>query len=104
MTATSTFSSALAESVAQDVLARFLRYVKIDTQSQDGAETYPSTAKQLDLLRLLVDELKEIGIQDAQLDPHGYVTGTLPASWRETPGAVYSSWRSSGSVLASKIW
>ncbi len=63
---------------AESVLDRFLRYVKIDTQSQDGSDTYPSTAKQLDLLRLLADELKQIGLDDAELDQHGYVTATLP--------------------------
>ena len=80
MTATSTFSSALAESISADVLARFLCYVKIDTQSRDGSDTYPSTAKQLDLLRLLAAELAELGLEDAQVDQHGYVTATLPAS------------------------
>ena len=80
MAATSTFSSALAESLAEDVLARFLRYVKIDTGSDESSSTYPSTAKQLDLQRLLVDELLAIGLSDARLDENGYVTATLPPS------------------------
>jgi tripeptide aminopeptidase len=74
------FTSPLAESLASDVLDRFLRYVKIDTRSDGASETYPSTAKQLDLSRLLVEELRQIGIQDARLDEHGYVMATLPAS------------------------
>jgi tripeptide aminopeptidase len=64
----------------ESVLDRFLRYVKIDTQSQEDSESYPSTAKQLDLLRLLADELKNLGVADAKMDGHGYVTGTLPAN------------------------
>jgi tripeptide aminopeptidase len=59
---------------------RFLEYVKIDTQSQEGSDSYPSTSKQLDLLRKLVTELKEIGLDDAAIDEHGYVTATIPAT------------------------
>ena len=72
--------AALAAQLAEDAAERFLRYVRIDTQSDEDSETYPSTAKQLDLLRLLVDELKEIGLADAAIDEHGYVTATLPAT------------------------
>src|SRR5919108_5077090 len=74
------FSSPLAEELAPDVLARFLRYVQIDTQSREGSGTYPSTAKQLDLSRLLVEELTAIGLADPRLDAHGYVVATLPAT------------------------
>ncbi len=64
--------------IRQEVLDRFLRYVKIDTQSKDGVEDrYPSTEKQLDLARLLVDELTQIGLSDIQLDKNGYVTASL---------------------------
>src|ERR1700716_4114916 len=59
---------------------RFLRYVTFDTQSTETSETYPSTAKQLDLLRHLVDELKALGLQDAAIDEHGYVMATIPAT------------------------
>lgn len=62
------------------VLDRFLRYIKIDTQSQHDATTYPSTAKQLNLARLLKDELLALGLTDAQMDQYGYVTATLPAN------------------------
>lgn len=74
------FCSPLAEALAEDVLARFLRYVRIDTQSVEGSESYPSTAKQLDLSRLLVDELLALGLADAHLDEHGYVLATVPAT------------------------
>jgi tripeptide aminopeptidase len=67
-----------AVELAEDAAERFLRYVRIDTQSEEDSEEYPSTAKQLDLLRLLADELKAIGLTDAGIDEHGYVTATLP--------------------------
>jgi tripeptide aminopeptidase len=60
--------------------ARFLRYVTVDTQSDEQSETYPSTTKQLTLLRQLADELHAMGIADASVDPHGYVMATIPAS------------------------
>ncbi|HJX27088.1 MAG TPA: peptidase T [Thermoanaerobaculia bacterium] len=59
---------------------RFLRYVTFDTQSTESSETYPSTAKQLALLRHLVDELRAIGLSDAEIDEHGYVMATIPAT------------------------
>ena len=52
---------------------RFLRYVQIDTQSDPQSKTFPSTEKQKDLGRLLVEELKTIGLADAALDNFGYV-------------------------------
>lgn len=60
-----------------DVVTRFLRYVTIDTQSDPNSDTVPSTAKQKNLCRLLVDELLHIGISDASMDEYGYVFGTL---------------------------
>lgn len=65
-----------------NVLDRFLRYVRIDTQSDANSPTQPSTEKQKDLSRLLAEELRELGLTDAALDTHGYVYATLPA----TPG------------------
>src|SRR5258706_5160004 len=62
---------------------RFLRYVTFDTQSTETSETYPSTAKQLDLLRHLVEELKALGMSDVAIDEQGYVMATLPATtWK----------------------
>jgi tripeptide aminopeptidase len=68
----------LAAELAADVLERFLLYVRIDTQSAHGPATSPSTEKQLDLSRLLRDELEEIGLDDVRLDESGYVYGSLP--------------------------
>lgn len=63
------------------MLERFFRYVKIDTQSQeDVSDRYPSTAKQLDLARLLVGELQELGLKDAVMDEFGVVMATLPSN------------------------
>jgi tripeptide aminopeptidase len=70
----------LAAQLAEDAAERLLRYVRIDTQSDEDSETYPSTEKQLDLLRLLVDELREIDVDDAAIDEHGYVTATIPST------------------------
>jgi tripeptide aminopeptidase len=64
----------------RDALERFLRYVRIDTQADPASSTVPSTLKQLDLSRLLVEELKEIGLDDAELDEFGYVLATLPST------------------------
>lgn len=62
------------------VTERFLRYVTIDTQSDAASPTCPSTMKQKDLGRLLVQELLAIGVADAHLDEHGYVYATIPAN------------------------
>jgi tripeptide aminopeptidase len=77
---TTAFASPLAEELAAEVLERFLRYVRIDTQSAFGSESYPSTSKQLDLSRLLVTELQALGIEDAELTEDGYVLATLPGN------------------------
>ena len=74
------FTSPLAEELASDVLERFLRYVKIDTQGAYRASGRPSTEKQLDLSRVLVDELREIGLEDAELTESATVFATLPGS------------------------
>ena len=58
---------------------RFLRYVSVDTQSDENSESQPSSSKQLDLLRMLRDELKAMGVE-ATLDEYGYVMGTLPSN------------------------
>jgi tripeptide aminopeptidase len=65
------------------VLDRFLRYVRYDTQSREGADVYPSTPGQLVLLRDLVSELQALGLDDAGMDEHGYVTATVPATTRK---------------------
>jgi tripeptide aminopeptidase len=77
---TAAFTSPLAESIAPGLLERFERYVRVDTQSQPRVDRVPSTERQLDLARILVAELKELGLEDAELDDHGYVMATLPAN------------------------
>ena len=63
-----------------NLLSRFLRYVRVDTQSARDRTGSPSTPGQLDLSRMLVDELRAIGLDDAALDDNGYVFATLPAT------------------------
>jgi tripeptide aminopeptidase len=74
------FTSALAEALAPELLERFLRYVRVDTQSQRDRTQSPSTPGQLDLSRMLVEELKQAGLEDAELDDNGYVMATLPST------------------------
>lgn len=62
------------------VLDRFLRYVVVDTQSDPNATSFPSTEKQKDLARILVQELLELGVPDAHMDEHGYVYATIPSN------------------------
>ena len=64
----------------ESLLDRFCRYVSVDTQSSDTSATYPSTEKQKDLLRTLVDDLKAAGLADAGMDEWGYVIATLPSN------------------------
>jgi tripeptide aminopeptidase len=75
------YTSPLAEELAPDLLDRFQRYVRVDTQSRrDGNGSTPSTPGQLDLSRMLVDELRAAGLEDAELDDNGYVMATLPGT------------------------
>jgi len=64
----------------KNILEKFLRYISIDTASDPESPTQPSTEKQLTLSRLLVNELKEMGIKDATLDQYGYVMATIPSN------------------------
>lgn len=59
---------------------RFLKYVQIDTQSNPQSDSYPSTEKQKDLSKILVEELKQMGIADAHMDEWGYVYATVPSN------------------------
>jgi tripeptide aminopeptidase len=71
---------ALTREDRERLLARFLRYVQIDTQSDEESTSSPSTEKQKDLSRLLAEELRAIGVSDARMDEWGYVYGTVPAN------------------------
>ncbi|GAB4377408.1 MAG: peptidase T [Calditrichia bacterium] len=64
----------------ENLVNRFLRYVQIDTQSDENSKTYPSTEKQLNLSRMLENELKELGLSKVKMTPHGYVFATLPSN------------------------
>ncbi|HUT08969.1 MAG TPA: peptidase T [Thermoguttaceae bacterium] len=67
------------------LLERFLRYVTIDTTAREGAQEYPSSPGQLELGRMLLDELRTIGIEDARQDEHGVVLATIPPT-SDPPG------------------
>ncbi|MFA6922724.1 MAG: peptidase T [Bacteroidales bacterium] len=64
----------------EKVLERFLKYIKIDTQSDDNSNTNPSTSKQFVLGKILVEELKQVGLSDVSIDDKCYIMATLPAN------------------------
>jgi tripeptide aminopeptidase len=82
------FTSDLAETLAPGLLERFDRYVRVDTQAMRDRTQCPSTPGQLQLARMLADELLAIGLGDAAVDTNGYVTATLPASGGGDPDTV----------------
>jgi tripeptide aminopeptidase len=82
---TAAYTSDLAEALSADVLDRLLRYVRIDTQSDRAYAQSPSTPGQLELARLLVEELKGLGLADAAIDANGFVTATLPGNANGAP-------------------
>lgn len=64
----------------QELIERFIRYAKVNTQSDPESSTCPSTQGQWELARMLVEELKSIGMEDVTVDENGYVMATLPAN------------------------
>jgi tripeptide aminopeptidase len=74
--------------MAESVLDKFLRYVIIDTQSKEDSESYPSTAKQFDLLNLLVKELKDLGVPNVVMDEYGYVMAAIPSNAQKDVPAI----------------
>jgi tripeptide aminopeptidase len=64
----------------KSISERFMRYVQIDTQSDPHSNTHPTTAKQKDLSKLLVKELKETGVNEVEMDEYGYVYATIPSN------------------------
>ncbi|MEE8168993.1 MAG: peptidase T [Phycisphaerae bacterium] len=74
------------------LLERFCRYVKIDTEAREGADTYPSSPGQLELARMLLAELRELGLADAAMDEHGIVIATVPASAGCPPETPTIAW------------
>ena len=69
--------------MSETLLTRFLRYVQIDTQSDETSTTFPSTPGQRVLLEMLKQELGEIGAADVKMTKHGYVMATIPATTRK---------------------
>ncbi len=65
------------------VKERFLKYVQIDTQSDPNSDTYPTTEKQKDMSRVLVEELKEMGVKDVHMNEYGYVYATIPGNTKK---------------------
>ena len=72
----------------ESLLERFCRYVRIDTQADESATTYPSATGQLHLGRVLVDELQALGVRDASHDAHGLVWATIPATVKHTAPVI----------------
>ena len=70
------------------LLDRFCRYVRIDTQADESSKSYPSSPGQLELGKLLVQELLAMGIHDAEQDEHGIVLATLPATQSEAAPVI----------------
>ena len=74
------------------ITERFLKYVQIDTQSDPHSDSQPSTEKQINLSRILVEELLDMGIEDAHLDEFGYVYATIPSnSTKDIPTICFCS-------------
>jgi len=70
----------------EKLIERFIKYIQIDSQSNPESDTTPSTEKQWNIARILADDLKEIGMQDVDLDENGYVYATLPSNMdKEVP-------------------
>jgi tripeptide aminopeptidase len=92
------------------LLERFLRYVRIDTTAGDGSAGYPSSPGQLELGRVLVEELLAIGLTDAEQDKHGIVMATLPgACSRPTPVIAFNahvdtSPETTGANVKPQVW
>src|ERR1700744_1410068 len=86
------FTSELAQELSEPLLDRFTRYVRVDTQSDRARalDRIPSSDNQLELARMLVEELRQAGLQDAALDDQGVVMATLPADGNgsHAPGPV----------------
>ena len=81
------------------LLDRFCRYVRIDTQADEKATTYPSSRGQLELGRMVVSELREMGLKDVEQDTHGIVMATLPSTVKKSVPAI--AWIAGCSIPAA---
>ena len=92
------------------LLQRFLRYVQVDTTAGDGSRGYPSSSGQLELGRMLVDELRAIGLDDVEQNEFGIVMATLPATCRrELPAIAFNahvdtSPETTGANVKPQVW
>lgn len=84
------------------MLDRFLKYVKYDTQSDDKSENTPSTKGQLELAKVIVDDLKEIGIENAYSDEHGYVYASIEGTVKNKPAIGFISHMDTALELTGK--
>ena len=75
-----TLSKVIQDFLLNDAMERFLRYVKVGTNSDLNSESCPSTKSQLEFGKLLVEDLKELKLENIKQDEHGYVYASLPAS------------------------
>ena len=66
------------------LVERFLKYVVYDTQSDQFSSTVPSTSSQMEFAKILLEEVKELGIEDVHLSDHGYVYGSIPSNVKKT--------------------
>ncbi|MDR0712271.1 MAG: peptidase T, partial [Prevotellaceae bacterium] len=74
--------------MSETILQKFLRYVAIDTQSDVTSQTFPSTAKQKELLALLANELRAMGVPEVSMDEHGYVMARIGANTAAAPPPI----------------
>lgn len=70
------------------VAERFLKYIAVDTTSDPSSDTFPSTRSQLDFAASLAEEMKAMGLSDVELDPYGYVFGTIPSTIEDYQGKI----------------
>ena len=70
------------------VAERFLKYIAVDTTSDPSSDTFPSTRSQLDFAASLAEEMKSMGLSDVELDPYGYVFGTIPSTIEDYQGKI----------------
>src|SRR4030095_7555660 len=83
----SSVAGAQVKPPSEQVINRFLRYVKIDTQSKEDQTTVPSTRKQFDLANLLAKELKELGAQNVRVSEFAIVYATIPGNLHDNSNA-----------------
>ena len=95
-------TTAMPDGEKMSVKEKFLRYVKIDTQSDPETGTHPSTEKQFVLARLLADELRAMGAEKVRVDEHCYVYAEIPANAEGAPALGFISHMDTEPVCSGK--